>query len=172
VYEMANATKTSPKLYKSRIDLPEATRKEVSELLNETLAATLDVWSQVKQAHWNVKGKDFYQLHLLFDQVAGELYEYVDLVAERITAIGSTAHGTIRMAAHSTPLPEYPLDAVNGKDHLTAVAERLAAYGKHVRAGIDKTEDLDKDTADLYTEISRTTDLRLWFIEAHLQAEP
>jgi starvation-inducible DNA-binding protein len=170
---MASTTKTAPpKLYKSRIDLPEATRKEVSELLNETLAATLDVWSQVKQAHWNVKGKDFYQLHLLFDQVAGELYEYVDLVAERITAIGSTAHGTIRMAAHATPLPDYPLDAVNGKEHLTAVAERLAAYGKHVRAGIDKTEDLDKDTADLYTEISRTTDLRLWFIEAHLQAEP
>ncbi len=170
---MANtSTKTAPKLYKSRIDLPEATRKEMSELLNETLAATLDVWSQVKQAHWNVKGKDFYQLHLLFDQVAGELYEYIDLVAERITSIGSTAHGTIRMAAHVTPLPEYPLDAVNGKEHLTAVAERLAAYGKHVRAGIDKTDDLDKDTADLYTEISRTVDLRLWFIEAHLQAEP
>lgn len=165
------STKTAPRLYKSRIDLPEATRKEVSDQLNETLAATLDIWSQVKQAHWNVKGKDFYQLHLLFDQIAGELYEFIDLVAERITSIGSTAHGTTRMAAAATPLPEYPLDAVDGKQHLVAVAERLAAYGKHVRAGIAKTEDQDADTADLYTQISRTTDLRLWFIEAHLQAE-
>ena len=169
---MANtSTKTAPKLFKSRIDLPESTRKEISEQLNETLAATLDVWSQVKQAHWNVKGKDFYQLHLLFDQVATELYEYVDLVAERITSIGSTAHGTIRMAAAATPLPDYPLDAVNGKEHLIAVAERLAAYGKHVRAGIEKTQELDADTADIYTEISRNTDLRLWFIESHLQGD-
>ncbi len=168
---MATTTKTAPKLFKSRIDLPESTRKEISEQLNETLAATLDVWSQVKQAHWNVKGKDFYQLHLLFDQVATELYEYVDLVAERITSIGSTAHGTIRMAAAATPLPDYPLDAVNGKDHLIAVAERLAAYGKHVRAGIEKTQELDADTADIYTEISRNTDLRLWFIESHLQGD-
>ncbi|HEY9676835.1 MAG TPA: DNA starvation/stationary phase protection protein Dps [Drouetiella sp.] len=169
---MASTTKHAPpKLYKSRIDLPESTRKEVSDQLNETLAATLDVWSQVKQAHWNVKGKDFYQLHLLFDQIAGELYEFVDMVAERITAIGSTAHGTIKMAAAATPLTDYPLDAIDGKEHLTAVADRLAAYGKHVRAGIAKTEDLDADTADLYTEISRTTDLRLWFIEAHLQGE-
>jgi starvation-inducible DNA-binding protein len=168
---MATTTKTAPKLFKSRIDLPESTRKEVSDQLNETLAATLDVWSQVKQAHWNVKGKDFYQLHLLFDQVATELYEYVDLVAERITSIGSTAHGTIRMAAAATPLPDYPLEAVNGKDHLIAVAERLAAYGKHVRAGIEKTQELDADTADIYTEISRNTDLRLWFIESHLQGD-
>jgi starvation-inducible DNA-binding protein len=170
---MANtSTKAAPpRLYKSRIDLPESTRKQVSDQLNETLAATLDVWSQVKQAHWNVKGKDFYQLHLLFDQIATELYEYIDLVAERITSIGSTAHGTIRMAAESTPLPEYSLDTINGKDHLIAVAERLAAYAKHVRAGIEKTQDIDADTADIYTEISRTADLRLWFIEAHLQGE-
>lgn len=168
---MANTTKTAPKMYSTRNDLPENTRKQVSEILNESLAMTLDLWSQVKQAHWNVKGKDFYQLHLLFDEIATELDEYIDLVAERITSLGSVAEGTIRMAVEKTTLPDYPLDAVGGKDHLTAVAERLAAYGKHVRNGIDKTNNLDADTADIYTEISRTIDKRLWFIEAHLQGE-
>src|SRR3978361_476157 len=124
VYEMANtSTKTAPKLFKSRIDLPEATRREVSELLNETLAAALDVWSQVKQAHWNVKGKDFYQLHLLFDQVAGELYEYVDLIAERCTSLGGYATGTVRMAAEGSSLPEYPTDAIEGMAHVEALVE-------------------------------------------------
>ena len=169
---MANTTKMAPKVYKSRIDLSEHTRTEVSELLNDTLAVTLDLWSQVKQAHWNVKGTDFYQLHLLFDEVATELYEYIDLVAERVTSLGCVAHGTVRMAAERTTLPDYPLSAVLGKDHLVALAERLATYAKHVRAMIDKTDGMgDADTADLYTEISRTIDKRLWFIEAHLQGE-
>src|ERR1700691_3727002 len=95
-------------LYRTRIDLPEPTRTKSISLLNKTLAASLDIWSQVKQAHWNVKGKDFYQLHLLFDDIAGVLYEYIDLVAERITALGGIAQGTARMSAQHSFLPEYP----------------------------------------------------------------
>lgn len=169
---MANTTKTAPKMYSTRNDLPENIRKQVGEILNESLAMTLDLWSQVKQAHWNVKGKDFYQLHLLFDEIATELDEYIDLVAERVTALGGVAQGTIRMGAEKTTLPDYPLDAVGGKDHLTALAERLALYGKHVRSGIEQTDNLnDADSADIYTEISRNIDKRLWFIEAHMQGE-
>lgn len=167
---MANSTKAAPRVYKSRIDLPERTRVQSSELLNDSLAMTFDLWSQIKQAHWNVKGSDFYQLHLLFDLIAGEIYEYIDVVAERITALGCVALGTARMAAERSTLPEYPVSAILGKDHLVALSERLAAYAKHVRSGIDKATELnDLDTADVYTEISRTVDQRLWFLEAHLQ---
>jgi starvation-inducible DNA-binding protein len=144
----------------------------VTEVLNESLALTLDLWSQIKQAHWNVKGKDFYQLHELFDEIASEVYEYTDMIAERVTALGCYARGTVKMAAEKSSLPDYPTDAVNGKEHLTALIERLAAYARHVRENIDKTDELkDKDTADLYTEISRTIDKRLWFLEAHIQGE-
>ncbi|WP_255532357.1 DNA starvation/stationary phase protection protein Dps [Microcoleus sp. LEGE 07076] len=86
-------------LYPTRIDMSAATRTQVVGLLNATLATTLDLKTQVKQAHWNVKGMDFYQLHLLFDEMAGELEEYVDTVAERITALGGLAVGTARTAA-------------------------------------------------------------------------
>ncbi|MEO1006109.1 MAG: ferritin-like domain-containing protein, partial [Cyanobacteria bacterium J06638_38] len=82
------ATATKDKLYSSRIDLPENIRTPIIELLNASLAISTDLKSQVKQAHWNVKGMNFYQLHLLFDTIAGELEEYIDLVAERITALG------------------------------------------------------------------------------------
>ena len=139
-------------------------------LLNQTLAATSDLQSQTKQAHWNVKGPHFYPLHLLFDEIAGELTEFVDEVAERVTALGGYATGTVRMAAEASPLPEYPTSAVDGMDHVKALVDRFAGYGAHVRQGIDKTDELgDKDTADLYTEISRLVDKRLWFLEAHLQ---
>ncbi len=163
------AITSKQKTYNTRIDLTEDVRVQVIEILNQTLAATLDLKTQTKQAHWNVKGMDFYQLHELFDEMSGELEEYVDMVAERVTALGGTALGTARIAASESILPEYPLDAVSGIEHITALADRYAAYGKHVRVAIDSTGDLgDADTSDMYTEISRTIDKRLWFLEAHL----
>ncbi|MFH7244893.1 MAG: DNA starvation/stationary phase protection protein Dps [Spirulina sp.] len=163
--------KTNPthRFYPTRIDMPANLRAQVVAVLNQTLAATLDLKTQAKQAHWNVKGMDFLQLHELFDELAGELEGYVDMVAERITALGGTALGTARTAATESILPEYPFEAVDGAEHVAALAERFALYGKHVRAAIDTTDNLgDADTADLYTEISRTIDMRLWFLEAHL----
>ncbi len=159
------------RLYPTRIDIPAAQRSQLAALLNQTLAATLDLKTQVKQAHWNVKGTDFYQLHELFDEIAGELEEFIDLVAERVTALGGYALGTARLAVANSILPEYPLDIDAGIAHVTALADRFAPYAKHLREAIDKSNDLgDADTADLYTEVSRTIDKRLWFLEAHLQA--
>lgn len=163
------STIAKQKLYTTRIDLAEDIRVQVIEILNQTLAATLDLKTQTKQAHWNVKGMDFLQLHELFDEMATELEDYVDMVAERVTALGGVALGTARIAAESSILPEYDLKAVSGQDHVTALADRYGAYAKHVREAIDQTDDLgDADTADLYTEVSRTIDKRLWFLEAHL----
>ena len=163
------STVSQNKLYTTRIDLATDIRIKVIEILNQTLAATLDLKTQVKQAHWNVKGMEFQQLHLLFDEMAGELEGYVDMVAERVTALGGIALGTARIAATNSILPEYTIDAVKGVEHITALADRYATYGKHVREAIDSTDELgDADTADLYTEISRTIDQRLWFLEAHL----
>ena len=163
------STASKQKLYGTRIDLAEDIRVKAIEILNQTLAATLDLKTQTKQAHWNVKGMDFYQLHELFDEMAGELEEYVDMVAERVTALGGVAMGTARLAASNSIISEYDLDAVTGAEHVTALANSFATYAKHVREAIDSTEELgDADTADLYTEISRTIDKRLWFLEAHL----
>jgi len=156
--------------YPSRIDIDEAVRAEETDLLNATLATVTDLKTQVKQAHWNVKGTDFYQLHEMFDEIAGELEEHADLVAERITALGGYAYGTVRAAAGGSILPEFPFGAVDGPEHVEALAERFALYCKHLRGGLAETDRLgDTDTNDLYTEVSRVADKRLWFLEAHLQ---
>jgi starvation-inducible DNA-binding protein len=164
---MATDTKRT---FATRIDIDEAPRERLIELLNARLADTFDLYTQVKQAHWNVKGSDFIQLHELYDSVAEPLIEYVDLIAERATALGGLALGTARLAAAASSLDEYPLDAVAGQDTVVAVADRLAAYGASVRAAIETAAELgDQDTADLFTEISRAVDKHLWFVEAHLQ---
>lgn len=158
------------KLYATRIDIPAENRTELIALLNLSLALTLDLKTQMKQAHWNVKGMNFYQLHELFEQMATQLDDYVDLIAERVTTLGGMAMGTIRVAAEISILPEYPFEIFNGKDHVIALADRIAPYAKIVREMIDQTNDFeDADTADLFTEISRTVDKYLWFLEAHLQ---
>lgn len=168
---MTTKTKQSSHLYTTRIDLPESSRTKVIELLNESLAASLDIWTQAKQAHWNVKGKDFYQLHLLFDDIAEALYEHIDELAERITALGGVAHGTVRNAAENSLLPEYPnTEKMVEEDHINALADRLSQYGKHLRQAIEKADEWeDSDTNDLYVGISREVDKKLWFLEAHLQ---
>ncbi|WP_013321962.1 DNA starvation/stationary phase protection protein Dps [Gloeothece verrucosa] len=157
------------RFYPTRIDLAADIRTQVVDLLNQTLAASLDLKTQVKYAHWNVKGLDFYQLHELFDELAGELEGFIDLVAERATALGGTALGTARIAAANSILPEYPFDIVDGADHVAALADRYGAYAAHLREAIATTADLgDADTSDLYTEVSREIDKRLWFLDAHL----
>ena len=164
---MATQTKRT---FSTRIDLVEASREELVQLLNARLADTFDLYSQLKQAHWNVKGSDFIQLHKLYDDVAESVLEYVDMIAERATALGGLALGTARMAAAASTLDEYPVGAVEGMDTVSAIADRLATYGASVRAGIDAAVDLhDQDTADLFTEVSRAVDKHLWFVEAHLQ---
>ena len=139
-------------------------------MLNQHLADSADMWSQAKQAHWNVKGPDFWQLHELFDEVAGEAAEWADLCAERVTALGGFATGTVRMAAATSALPEFPSDITDSMDYVRAVAARLAAFTNSAREAIDATDKLgDANTADLFSEISRCADKYLYFLEAHLQ---
>src|SRR5205814_10710067 len=72
-------------------DLPENVRSQVSDLLNNRLAEAIDLQTQVKQAHWNVKGPQFIALHKLFDEINDAVVEYVDLLAERVVQLGGTA---------------------------------------------------------------------------------
>lgn len=145
-------------------------REKAAQLLNQTLADTLDLITQTKQAHWNVKGPNFHQLHLLFDTLAEGLQNHLDTVAERITALGHYAEGTARSAAGRSTLPEYPAGLLRGNDHLEALSARFSQFANAVRQAIDTTAQWgDASTADLYTAISRDADQWLWFLEAHLQ---
>ena len=159
------------KLHKTSIDLDSETREQIITLLNQQLADTFDLYSQTKQAHWNVKGAQFFQLHELFDKLAGETLVYVDDIAERVTTLGGTALGTARMSSAASRLSEYPTQVIGSQESVEALVERYAALAASTRAAIDASDDLnDADTTDLFTGISRGLDKSLWFLEAHLQA--
>lgn len=162
---------SSLRTFETHIELKEDVREQEIGILNQQLADTFDLYSQVKQAHWNVKGKDFYQLHELFDELAEEVLGFVDLIAERVTQLGGTATGTARMAASSSTLPEYPIDVVDGPDHVACLVDRYGRYVASTRESVNTADELgDPTTADLLTDVSRVVDKHLWFLEAHLQA--
>ena len=161
---------SSVRTFRSSIDFKPKARDALVALLNQQLADTFDLYSQTKQAHWNVKGSDFIALHELFDELAAGVLAFADVIAERATALGGYALGTARMAAGASSLPEWPVGATSGHEHLEALVERFAKYAASSRAAIDAaTTHGDMDTADLFTEVSREIDKNLWFLEAHLQ---
>lgn len=166
-------TRPKTRAFKTSIGVPPDVREKLIILINQQLADTFDLLSQVKQAHWNVKGSDFIQLHELFDELAEHLEDFVDLIAERAAMLGGYVRGTARMAAADSRLAEYPTDAVNGLDHVHALVERYARYCATTREAIETADEhQEPTTADLFTDVSRQVDMDLWFLEAHLQANP
>ena len=156
-------------LHPVRSDIPPEIRLYVIQLLQQTLACTVDLRSHVKQACWNVKGHDFSQLHALFATMATELDAYTDMVAERIVVLGGVARGTAHTAATQSMLPEYPDAIMDGLAHVRALAERVAPYATALRADITLAADVeDAGSAAVYTDISRGIDKQLWVLDAHL----
>src|SRR3954469_11034832 len=158
------------KLFPTKNDLPEDTRVEVTGLLNQRLAEAIDLQTQCKQAHWNVKGPSFIGLHKLFDEVNADVETYVDLIAERVVQLGGIAEGTIGAVEQRSKLPDYPIGIAAGAEHVAALSDALGAFGRAARITIEEMDELeDADSADMLTDISRGVDKWLWFVEAHQQ---
>ena len=169
---MAKSNNSSSKeklMFKTSVDIPQENRVKVIALLNQGLADTFDLYSQTKQAHWNVKGTDFIQFHEFFDLLADMVLPFVDTLAERVTALGGTALGTARMAAKSSELEEFPF--INGgMECVEALTSRYASLANECREAIDTAEELeDVASSDLFTEIVRVLDKALYFLESHTQ---
>lgn len=153
----------------SGVGVPESNRQALIALLNARLADSFDLRSQVKWAHWNVKGMHFYQLHLLFDSIAEHLDEQTDSIAERITTLGGVANGTVREAASKSGLKEADLTASDGSSMLKFLAHNVGHHANALRQAIKESDELGDDaTCDLFTQLTRELDKDLWFLEAHL----
>ena len=170
VLEHPGSSQSDERLFESKVNIPGDNRRPLIELLNARLADTIDMQTQAKFAHWNVKGEGFYQLHLLFDSIAEHLEEAVDLIAERITALGGRANGTARQAVANSSIKEYDLDVMNGMDHVRALLFRLAVLTNAAREAIKQCAVFGDDaTADVFTEIVRAADKDIYFLQSHLQ---
>lgn len=157
-------------MFTSGSALPERDRGKICDSLNGVLADALDLYSQIKVAHWNVKGPQFMPVHELFDRIAEEVEEQTDIVAERCVALGGRALGTSRHVAKASRLPEYPQETTRDLEHVRLVAERIET----ALAGVRKTRELadeldDADTSDVLTETATLLEKQVWFLRATLE---
>lgn len=159
-------------LFPTQNTLPQDVRVSSIRTLNQCLADTMVLQTQLKAAHWNVKGQNFFQLHELFDEIAEVLQSHADDLAERATALGGQALGTVHIAARQSSIPELPPEVVNGQDLLQRIASHLATHDSNLYQQLEAVSQQDDlDTADLLNEISREVTKYLWFVEAHLQGQ-
>jgi starvation-inducible DNA-binding protein len=152
------------------IELPHAARNSSCDALNEILADSLILYALYKKHHWLVAGPTFYQLHLLFDKHAEEQIELIDLLAERVQALGGIAVGDPRHAAELTTIERAP----DGAEDVPAMITRLlyahrTLIGK-VREAIETTEkSKDWGSNDLLMgDVLRRHELQVWFLSEHL----
>jgi starvation-inducible DNA-binding protein len=148
--------------------LPLSARSKIVAILNQRLVESIDLYQQLKHAHWNVRGPGFLSIHELFDQIAESVEVNVDQIAERITALGGVALGTTQVVSKESRLPSYDVDLVNVNDHLKALIKSLAAYLKALRVDTAQIDELDSVTTELLNSITEEQEKHLWFLEAHI----
>ncbi len=156
-------------MYQSPSKLPEEARAKVISTLNARLADGLDLHSQIKVAHWNIRGPQFPSLHPLFETFAVSLANHNDAVAERAVTLGGTALGTARHVAGASKLAEYPQETRRDMDHVRLLAERIETYLEALRESRGVAENAgDTDSVDLLTGIITEFEKHAWFLRASL----
>ncbi len=153
--------------FKSSVSLSESTRNKLVERLNIHLANTLDLHSQVKQAHWTIKGPQFFARHELFDAVAGHLREHADTTAERVSTLGGYPEGTVRMTAKTSVIEPFETGHVAGGHLLRNLVTRMSKHASTIREMLTHVEAEDPVSADVLTEQLRAIELDMWFFESH-----
>jgi starvation-inducible DNA-binding protein len=156
-------------MYKTPSHLSETARTAIARTLNDRLVDGLDLHSQIKVAHWNVRGPQFPALHPLFEQFATQLALHNDAIAERAVTLGSLARGTARQVAQASRLPDYPAELTRDLDHVKALAERFEAFLVGVRESRKlAVEQSDDETVDLLTGVVTEFEKNAWFLRATL----
>ena len=153
--------------FTSHVALAPEIRNAVIERLNIHLANTMDLYTQVKQAHWTIKGPQFFARHELFDSVAAHLREQSDDIAERISTLGGYPAGTIRMAAKASAITPFDTGHVSGGHLMKDLITRFSMHASMIREMLGHVEGKDPASADLLTEQLRAVELDLWFFESH-----
>ncbi|HYH97438.1 DNA starvation/stationary phase protection protein Dps [Hyalangium sp.] len=156
-------------MYRSPSVLSEKARFALATTLNERLVDGLDLHSQIKVAHWNIKGPNFAALHPLFETFAVGLAMHNDSLAERAVTLGAKAYGTARHVAKASRLPEYPQETVKDLEHVRLLADRFDTYLSGLRESRKQAQEhQDLDTEGLLTDVITAFEKHTWFLRATL----
>ena len=134
--------------------------------LQRVLADLVDLHVQGKQAHWNVTGRGFRDLHLQLDELVDAAREQSDVVAERMRALQVVPDGRTETVAATTDLTPYPADLVSVGDTVDLIVERITQTVAVAREVHDDVDAEDPTTADILHDVIAELEKQAWMISS------
>jgi len=146
-----------------------ACRRSVTNL-NQILADAIVLRDLYKKHHWQVSGPTFQQLHELFDKHHAEMVASIDMIAERVQALGGVTVAMPYDVAETTIIPRAPKGREPASDQLTRLIEAHSFILKEARVmARQASEDGDDGTNDMIVgDVIRLHELQTWFLTQHL----
>jgi len=151
------------------IGINESNRKEISIGLSKVLADTYTLYLKTQNFHWNVTGPMFQSLHLQFDAQYKELFDAVDLIAERIRALGFYAPASFTEFCRLSSIKE-PTRVPSARDMIAELVDGHEAVARTARSVFDLADAAkDEATADLLTDRLLEHEKQAWMLRSHLE---
>jgi starvation-inducible DNA-binding protein len=151
------------------IGIPDKQREEIAEGLSHLLADTYTLYLKTHNFHWNVTGPMFSTLHTLFEQHYTELAMAVDVIAERIRALGVAAPGSYKQFAELSSIKE-ETGTPSAEEMIRQLVKGQEAVVKTARTVfpvVDKAN--DEPTADLLTQRMQIHEKNAWMLRTLLE---
>ncbi|MCU1481485.1 MAG: starvation/stationary phase protection protein [Subtercola sp.] len=140
--------------------------KPLTDALQQVLVDLIELHVQGKQAHWNVVGKNFRDLHLQLDEIIDSAREFSDTVAERMRALHAVPDGRSDTVAATTTLPEYPNGEIDTAETVDLVTIRIESVVATMRDVHDTVDDADPTSADILHAIIEALEQYAWMVSA------
>jgi len=138
----------------------------LADRLQRVLVDLIELASQAKQAHWNVVGRNFRDLHLQLDEITASARASSDVIAERLRALHAVADGRSATVSSSTSLPAYPQGEVDTAETVDLITARLEGVVATIREVHDDVDAEDPTTADLLHAIIADLEQFAWMVGA------
>lgn len=142
----------------------------LSANLQSVLVDLIELHVQGKQAHWNIVGTNFRDLHLQLDEIVEDVREFSDQVAERMRALESQPDGRTETVTENTHLPHFPAGEVTTTDAVGLITERLDAAVANMRAVHDEVDEEDPTSADILHAVIEKLEQHAWMVSAETRA--
>ncbi|MET7786998.1 MULTISPECIES: DNA starvation/stationary phase protection protein [Streptomyces] len=139
---------------------------QLTQALQQIVVDLVELHLQGKQAHWNVVGHNFRDLHLQLDEIVDEAREAADTIAERMRALAACPDGRTDTVAATTTLPAFPEGEQNVSAVVDLVTARLRATADTLRTRHDQVDSEDPSTADLLHAIIDSLEKHAWMVSA------
>jgi starvation-inducible DNA-binding protein len=144
---------------------------QVAESLQAVLVDMIELHLQCKQAHWNLVGVNFRDLHLQLDGIVDIAREAADAIAERMRALRVVPDGRSETVVSTTTLPALPEGSLSTADVVTLVTDQIAAGVATVRRVHDTVDAADPSSADLLHSIIDDLEKQAWMLSAESEKE-